>query len=137
MNVTFSPFLDTVRIARNVVDHTFVNGGGTFTRRGESVEPRNVWAVGGKEPGVQIPLPAQLDPETFGQVVQQVARFIQQTPHTDRGTYIGTWVKYGERLYLDVVDLIEDTASAIAVAAERGEEAIYNLGTEETYTLGQ
>ena len=38
MNVSFTPYLDTIRIARNVVDHTFVNGGGTFTRRGETVE---------------------------------------------------------------------------------------------------
>lgn len=132
MNVTFTPYLDTIRIARTVLSQTLEHNGGTFTRRGKTVEPRNVWAVGGKEPGITINLKGD---EPVQAIVETIARFIQQAPYTDRGTYIGTWVD-GGTLYLDVVDLIENTATAIAVAAERGEKAIYNLGTEATYTLG-
>lgn len=133
-----SHFTDTEDAASRIVAWTRENGGGTFTRTGYAVAPRNVWAVGGKEPG-RVLSEEQTTVTLYGPALRStiapVTEFIQQTPYTDGGTFIGTWVDEG-RLYLDVVDLIEDTASAIAIAAERGEKAIYNLGTGETYTLG-
>jgi len=45
--------------------------------------------------------------------------------------FIGTWVS-GPNIYVDTVEFIYDRDEAIRTARERGEQAIYNLGTSES-----
>ena len=126
------PFADILNAAHNVWRYTEANDGGTFTRTGREVGDKiERWAVGGKEPGQVITLAGL----TTEQIIQRIAAFIQQTPYTDGGTYIGTWIEDGS-LYLDVVDLIPSVFEAIVLASQRKEKAIYNLHTHETYNLG-
>ena len=109
-----------------VLTETLRDGGGTYDAR--TLEPivNGPWAVGGSLPGRQLPdtsLPSTLRAAWDALV--------------DAGAVtIGTWLD--ERtLYVDAVDLIEDTDEAIALAASRGELAIYHLTTKTTLEVSR
>ena len=50
------------------------------------------------------------------------------------GNYLGTWVD-GSDVVLDISEVVQDTARAIALGRARKQDAIFNLGTGETWWL--
>jgi len=109
------------------LDATLADGGGTFDAA--TLEPiaNGPWAVGGGIPGQVVDLDTPLWLALFDAVLAL----------RDAGAVtIGTWVDEG-KLYVDAVDLIVDTDEAIALAAERGELAIYNLTTKVTLEVSR
>ena len=112
------------------LDATLADGGGTFDAH--TFAPLGAtwaWAVGGGIPGHTIELVAERDLE--GALAQAFAALV------DAGAdVIGTWLDEGV-LYVDAVDLIEDTDEAIRLAAERGELAIYHLTTKTTLEVSR
>lgn len=48
------------------------------------------------------------------------------------GYLLGLWLDRQPRVYLDVVEVIADRPRALGLAAQRGEQAVYDLDTSET-----
>lgn len=112
----------------DILTATLRDGGGTWSSDLLPIGRWNVWAVGGSLPGQTIPLQEAAAPGPAG-IDGAVARL-----QLDGASYIGTWLDEGT-VYIDAIDLIEDTDEAIKVASERGELAIYNLATGQTIRL--
>lgn len=112
------------------LDATLADGGGTFDA--DTLEPivDGPWAVGGSMAGDVVPL--------NGNALMVGAYFAEaiRTLCLRGAVTIGTWVDEG-MLYVDAVDLVDDTDEAIALAAERGELAIYHLTDKVTLEVSR
>jgi hypothetical protein len=115
------------RTLSEVLETTRRDGGGTWNAVTLHPVRSGGWAVGGSLPGWTVDL--EWSPDHITRVFGDACDSLM----TDGARYIGTWIDEG-MLYVDAIELIDDTDEALRVAAERGEKAIYHL--TDKITLG-
>lgn len=111
-------------LAKQVLEATLANGGGTFDRFGTPV-------IGG---GYALSLHPQwtrvVPLENFTET--QVQMYFHDFASRDR--YIGTWVHEGQ-VHFDVVTIVDDYDEAMHLAVMNNQKAIFDLSTfEEHFT---
>ena len=72
---------------------------------------------------------------SFNQFVDIMADLVALTRGKASRLLIGGWVDDNGRAYLELSDIVQDRAEAIALGEERGEKAIYGLGNNEEIKL--
>ena len=118
-------------IAEQIIADTLANGGATYRLDG-TPETAEVTLVGGAQdadgervPEFIIPL-EDLTPEAMEHAFERIA---QLAP----GARFGTWIEDG-RCVIDASDAFDDLVTAVDVARQRGERAVYTIGVGETVT---
>lgn len=112
---------------------TLADGGLTLNPvSGVLLEPGTVrtdaadaYAVGGVTESIIVDV---ADRQAFEAAVDRMRAFV------GREHFIGTWVDDG-KVYVDAVTIVWGHADAVRLGTERGELAIFNLGTAETVDL--
>ena len=114
------------------LDATLTDGGGTFDTATLQPITAGAWAVGGSMPGTTL---RPTDYRAYADLLRTFAEhYIDILSSGAR--YVGTWLDDGV-LYIDAIDIIEDTDEAIRLASERGERAIYHLTDKITLEVSR
>ena len=125
-----------------VATHTVKNGGGTFKLQVDKLGGKPVftlsevgadadlWSVGGAVPSLIRELDEKYPTDTIEgalteAIIQSYKRF-----GFESSNFFGAWVNEG-KVYVDLIDLIEDKDEAVELAKSRQELAIFNLYTFE------
>ena len=128
MNVKHENYSETLRTAERLIEGATDNGGITLSRYGLPVIEAQGYAVGGACVGFSV----SSNPEHIGNcyLPDEVARWIQAQPGNI--AYFGSWLNPEDnRVYFDGIDIIDEYTDAVLTAFERGEQAIWNLATNE------
>jgi hypothetical protein len=110
---------------RNIVAATEARGGATFTPAGENLSGQPLTAVA-RRSGDDRVLDGPLTPEDLDSFRADFAEDLDA-----EGAAIGTWKREDGKTVLDVVETFEDPVEAIRLGKERGQDGVFNLGTEE------
>ena len=117
---------------QETLDTTLTDGGGTFDTATLQPVTDGAWAVGGSMPGTTLRL---TDYRAYADLLRTFAEhYIDILASGAR--YVGTWID-DDLLYIDAIDIIDDTDTAIRLAAERGERAIYHLTDKITLEVSR
>ena len=117
---------------QETLDATLTDGGGTFDAATLAPITDGAWAVGGSIPGATL---RPTDYRSYADLFRDFAEhYIDILSSGAR--YVGTWLDDGT-LYIDAIDIVEDTDAAIRLAAERGERAIYHLTDKITLEVSR
>lgn len=131
-NINGTPFADVLAAADRIAAHTKRHDGGTFdARTGNVVEVTEGFVVGGA--GGFVARTVSVD----GDVAGAIASFVQRIPSRLGGEKIhnvGTWID-GGIVFIDTVEVIKNRTTAILVAAERGELAIWDAANGVEITI--
>lgn len=101
-----------------------LNGGFTFTRD-HVLNPSEGFCVGRGSEGIVLSNSAD---------VAEIATAVETVWNT--GAAVGGWIdKETGLVYVDPVDVIADLSAALSLGKERGEIAIYDLGTRSEIRL--
>lgn len=72
---------------------------------------------------------------SFNQFVEIMADLCEQTRGKASRLLIGGWVDDQGRAYLELSDIVQNRAEAVALGIDRGEKAIYDLWNNEEIKL--
>ena len=124
MNVKHENYSETLRTAERLIQGAAADGGITLSRYGLPVIEAQGYAVGGACKGFSVRAEADF------LCSECLATWIQAQPGNI--AYFGSWLNpENNRVYFDGVDIIDEYTDAILTAFERGEQAVWNLATNE------
>lgn len=101
---------------REIISETLANGGGTFPPVADG------YMVGGVASGVIADMP---------KFEMMLGEFVQDNEAVLVTAHLGTWIHEG-KVYIDVSERIGNREDAMRLARERGELAVYDIGTGTT-----
>lgn len=116
--------------AQTLVNATILDGGASMNPATGELETAAVTLVGGatditgnRVPETSVPLD-DFTPE-------YAAEYIRRHTVLAKDSHIGTWVENGH-VILDASDAFTSLSTALFIAAERSERAVYTIGVGET-----
>ena len=107
-----------------IVKLTLANGGLTINPRNGEVYNGQGYAVGGVLPSVTVPVNSDWHEMVKDFVLSNAEIFLNGRP-----VYLGTWID-GDVVWLDASEIYEDLDTALTVARERGEKAIWDFANQ-------
>jgi hypothetical protein len=108
---------------------TMLTGGSSIgiMDNGEHYVPKYGFVVGGIVPEKSIEMDNEVHfKHMYNRFYYQASLALER----ESAVIIGTWVEDGEKIVFDLCNVIDDEAEALALAAKRGERAIYDLENE-------
>lgn len=126
-------FDDVFTVASMIATYTIENGGGTFNANtGEVITDFDIndYIVGGAQVG-------RVRKINDRDLVEGIAAHIQHIPFRSNGEkryFLGTWIDAG-LVFIDSSEIVNGFENALKLAMERGEVAIFDPNTEESFYL--
>jgi hypothetical protein len=126
MNLHAKHYDDVLEAAQKIYAATMISGGGTFTLDGNLVHRTSGYAVGGIMDTVKFH-----EEDNTDIAFDRIASLIQRAPSINRNRpFIGSWLHEGI-VYLDLVHIVDSQITAIVMAHEHGQRAIYDFRNDK------